>query len=758
MKQSNINSLDVMGCDQEPIHLPGAIQPHGLLFVLAEPALTIAQISENVGDVLGIPTIMLLGKSFADSLLGEDLPRLRQVVAADDPRVLSPVRLHLLKGTERLPFDGIVHRHAGRLVVELEPASSAELSFFSLYHSVRQSVQELQKARTILDACRFTAEQVKEITGFHRVLIYQFDEEWNGNVLAEVREDLMPSYLGLRFPAADIPVQARTLYTINRLRLIVDADYRPARILPERNPQTGKPLDLSYGALRSVSPVHIEYMKNMKTMSSMSISIMKNGALWGLISCHHEKPKYVAYQTRTACDFLGQILSYQLTAIESRSDFDFRASLRDMLGILAERVSTNELIQALTEAPSNLMELLDSGGAALLLRGSLFLVGKTPLRGDVEALVTWLQRDGAPEIFQTNALATIYAPAKGFEDVASGLLALPISKSRDAYLMWFRPEIVRTVAWGGNPEKSVESEADHLHPRKSFELWKQTVRGKAVPWQRAEIDAAKDVRSTIITEELAKVNGDLSGANRDLKGSNEELAISNAELDAFAYIAAHDLKEPVRSIRTYLSFVLDDERDNLSEKSKARLTAANQQGERMTGLLSSLFHYSRVGRVDLALTNVDLNETLKEVLRRLSTFLEEHAVEVTVERPLPIVRCDGVRVGEIFYNLIMNAAKYNESAVKSIAIGYKPGANGAFAGQPVIHVRDNGIGIPPLLQASVFTMYKRLHANDKYGGGTGTGLTIAKKVVERHGGRIWLESAQGAGTTFFFTLGDQNAK
>ncbi len=444
--------IDIESCDREPIHIPGSIQPHGILFALREADLSISQVSENVSQFLNSSAIELLGKPLTELLAPEDLLVLKQVIDADDPRPLSPVRIHLVNAGKLMAFDAIIHRHKGVLILELESLHGTNLSVSSFYHSVRQSVREISAHRTIADASRFTDEQVKSITGFDRVLIYQFDDDWNGNVTTELREPIMPSYLGLRFPASDIPAQARDLYLRNWLRLIVDAEYKPAKIIPERNPDTGKALDLSYATLRSVSPVHIEYMKNMKTMSSMSVSIIKNQRLWGLISCHHHAPRYVPYQARAACEFLGQTFSYQLAAIEARSDFDFRASLRTIHLKISEKFADENVIDSLTKGFPSVVNLIECGGAALLIRGSLVLLKKTPSREEVFALADWLRLSGESEFIQSNSLASLYPPAKAFAEVASGVLAVPISKSRDSYVIWFRPEVAQTVAWAGKPQ------------------------------------------------------------------------------------------------------------------------------------------------------------------------------------------------------------------------------------------------------------------------------------------------------------------
>jgi signal transduction histidine kinase len=235
---------------------------------------------------------------------------------------------------------------------------------------------------------------------------------------------------------------------------------------------------------------------------------------------------------------------------------------------------------------------------------------------------------------------------------------------------------------------------------------------------------------------------------RELEQRNEELNQSNKELDDFAYIASHDLKEPLRGIHNFSSFLIEDYAAKLDDEGRSKLETLMRLTRRMETLIDSLLQFSRLGRVDLAVDRVNLNEIVAEMLDSLAISLQEDRVEVRVPRPLPTVRADRVRVGEIFYNLIVNAMKYNDKADKWIEIGWRENP----AGPPVFYVRDNGIGIPEKHHDAVFRIFKRLHGRDKYGGGTGAGLTIVKKIIERHHGRIWLESSAGSGTAFYFTL------
>jgi light-regulated signal transduction histidine kinase (bacteriophytochrome) len=388
--------------------------------------------------------------------------------------------------------------------------------------------------------------------------------------------------------------------------------------------------------------------------------------------------------------------------------------------------------------------MVSAQGVAVCSDGRLTMIGKTPESADIQALIAWIENEIQNDIFYTDSLPKAYPAAEKFKDVASGLLALAISKVHKNYIFWFRPEIIQTINWGGNPHKPVEIEQDgslRLSPRRSFERWQETVRLTSLPWQQCEIDAALELRSAIIGIVLRKAD--------ELAEINVELERSNSELDAFAYIASHDLKEPLRGIHNYSNFLIEDYADVLNEEGVSKLQTMMRLTQRMEDLIESLLHFSRLGRVELSLQKTDLNDLVKHVIDILSINLKETKVDIRIPRPLPVVRCDPVQVSEVFSNLLSNAIKYNDKPDKWVEIGFHPKS----AEQPMVfYIRDNGIGIREKHLEAIFRIFKRLHAQRKYGGGTGAGLTIAKKIVERHGGRIWVESTYGEGSTFYFTL------
>ena len=743
--------IDLTSCDREPIHVPGRVQPHGVLLVLAEPDLRIMQASTSTAQYLGRAAESLLGQPLAALLGDEYVQYLRNTLDIEtiDQNPLYIWTSQLGAGGQH--FDGLIHRHNGALILELEPSHTASAPRPDFYRMVKTVVARLQGAPSFDAFCNTAVAEVRALTGFDRVMIYTFDADGHGSVIAEALAPNVPSFLGLHYPASDIPQQARALYLRNWLRLIPDAHYTPADVVPTLTPDTGAPLDLSYATLRSVSPIHLEYMANMGVRASMSISIIDDGALWGLIACHHLSPRYLPYEVRAACEFLGQAFSLQLTAKRDSEDHQYRAQVNTVgLRLIQQIAEVHPLDYALTAGRPSMLDLVDAGGAALCIDGQIVSLGQTPTDDQIRALIAWLGAQPERGIYSIASLATACPELANCKDTASGVLAAPISRAQGEYLLWFRPELLQVVNWGGEPTKAVELHDDgvRLRPRRSFELWQQMVALHARPWKGFEIAAASDLRNAVLSIVLRRV--------AELAQRNAELERSNVELDAFAYIASHDLKEPLRGLHNYAHFLIEDYGDKLDSEGQAKLQTLIRLTQRMETLIDTLLHYSRIGRVDLVIQQADLNVVLREVLDRLAMSIEQQQVQLRIPRPLPTIQYDAVSLGEVFYNLILNAIKYNTKPEKWVEIGYQEVAphNSADASGALytFYVRDNGIGIQEKHFETIFRIFKRLHARDQFGGGTGAGLTIAKKIVERHGGRIWLESTLTVGTTFFFTI------
>ena len=753
-------TIDLTNCDREPIHIPGLIQPHGVLLVLQDPTLDIIQVSSNTQSILGRQPEELLGKPLSDLLDAKQIQTLRQCLS-EDFESINPLNLSVKHQNKSLYFDGIVHRVEAAIVLELERKKTRSRGdFFDFYQQVRGTITRIQKAPTLQEMCQIGVKEVRRITGFDRVMVYQFDSDGAGSVIAEDTHQPTP-YLDLHYPASDIPKQARQLYMLNWLRLIADASYEPAALIPEINPLTNQPLDLSLSVLRSASPIHLEYLQNMGVTASMSISLIHEQKLWGLIACHHSSPAQVPYNIRTACEFIGQVMSVELANKETSEDLDYKMRLKSLQTEFVEALSqTENFLDGITQLQSQLLNLVTATGAVICSGSQCIQIGETPSADQVADLLEWLKPQLRHNLFETRSLSKHYPAAQSFQAIASGMLALEISKIHHSYMLWFRPEVLRTVSWGGNPNKPVEVVDDgslRLSPRKSFDRWQETVQGYALPWQPCEVEAVAELRNLIVGIVLRQAD--------ELASMNFELQRSNEELDSFAYIASHDLKEPLRGIHNYANFLMEDYAEALSDDGVAKLQTVVRLTQRMEDLINSLLHFSRLGRAELSRQSVNLNELVQQTIATITMSRPQSEVEFRIPQPLPSIEGDRSQINELFTNLISNAIKYNNKAEKQVEIGFidrngsESAENGdanieevSFSAAFTFYVRDNGIGIPQEHLEKIFQIFRRLHGRDDFGGGTGAGLTIARKIVERHGGRIWVESIPMQGSTFYFTL------
>jgi two-component system, chemotaxis family, sensor kinase Cph1 len=751
------SDLSLTNCDREPIHTPSAIQSHGVLLTVCEANFTILQISRNSEAFLGRKPDALLGRPLSVLIDKEQVEIIRGCLDGEFENV-NPLRLSISVGTKPQSFEGIVHRTDGVIVLELERnVEQQTVNFFDFYKFVKAPISRLQQTQTLAELSQQAVTEIRNITGLDRVMLYRFNEDASGHVIAESTGEESESFLGLRYPATDIPKQAKELYRLNLLRIIPDASYEPVSLEPKLNPKTGAPLDMSMSALRSVSPIHIEYLENMGVCASMSISLLRDHRLWGLIACHHNSPKRLSYETRTICEFLGQAISFELGSKADAEDLDYQIKLQAVNSRFVGNIANFKTpLDGFSHNPNELIDLVGASGVVFCEGNSTIAFGETPPEEAIAHLLEWVDGQiGEEAIYSTDSLSAGYPEFAPYKHVASGLLALRISRAQHIYLLWFRPEVVHIISWGGEPNKPVDVDADGtltMSPRKSFELWKETVRLKSLPWKACEINSALELRSSIIGIVLKKAD--------ELALLNTELERSNIELDSFAYVASHDLKEPLRGIHNYSTFLIEDYGDQLGEDGTHKLATLMRLTQRMEDLINSLLHYSRLGRAELLLQPVDLNEVIENVLDVIKISQPE-PVDFRIPRPLPTVQCDRTQFSELFTNLISNAIKYNTKETKWIEIGYllpkeigrqMPEALNLSPDQAVFFVKDNGIGIRDKHLENIFKIFKRLHGVGQYGGGTGAGLTIAKKIVERHGGSIAVESIFGEGSTFYFTL------
>jgi chemotaxis family two-component system sensor kinase Cph1 len=496
--------IDLDNCAREPIHIPGSIQPRGVLAVIREPEFVIRQVSENVADLLGRPVDAVLGAHLS-ALIGADQSALIEQAAASfsDLRQRNPVECTLEVNGELRPFDAIMHREPGGvLLVELEMAyGERPFSFPNTYQAVRSSIEELNRAATLTELYDLTAMAVRELTGFDRVMVYRYDAEYNGEVVAEAKRADLNSFLGLHYPASDIPAQARAMYERSWLRLISDVDYTPARLVPTVDPAVGAPQDLTHATLRSVSPIHIEYLKNMGVQASMSISLLRHGRLWGLIACHHYAgPHLPPYGTRAAAEFLGSALSLRLVERYEGDQLEKRLAAQGVLTKLtaAAMNEAEPLTVALLGAP-DLLDLVPADGVVVDIQGDRQERGTVPPPEVVSAVAAWAL-DTGEEVAYSDSLSGALPDTDVDPQSAAGALVLNLPDGQSA--IWFRREAVRSVDWGGDPHNKAiavqEGDEVRLSPRKSFERWREVLHHRSEPWSPSEVESADSLRRSLV--------------------------------------------------------------------------------------------------------------------------------------------------------------------------------------------------------------------------------------------------------------------
>ena len=750
-------------CDTEPVQAPGCIQGHGVLLTVRRADLTILQVSENSADFLGQSPMQLLGQPLSCVIDSQQQARLLEMLAADavERNALFAFTLAARNGVP--PLDVSVHTTDGVVVLECEATgrSASQVvhpdgDFFAL---VRAAVSRLQSVVGLVNFCDRVAHEVRAITGLDRVMVYRFHADLHGEVVAESKLDALEPWLGLHYPEADIPKPARDIYKRIWIRPVPNAAGPVIEMVPLANPDSGRPLNMTHSTLRGASVMYTEYLANMGVAASLTMPILIEGDLWGLIACHHHTPTYFPHQVRAACELLAQVASLQLKSSDSIEQLAYRLKVERIHQQLVVKAAKEGDLLALSDRQPSLLDAMDAEGAALYHMNRWWCAGKTPNESQLDDLADWINL--RPEFdsitrpaYVTDALSRDYSPAAELVELASGLIAVQISRTRRDLIMWFRTETMRTVNWAGNPnDKPLVAGPNgmRLTPRRSFELFAESVRARSRPWTDMEIDCA--LRLRLLVMDLANTAGErMADLNVDLTSSNEEL-------DAFAYVASHDLKEPLRGIHRYAHQLMESV-EALGGEHRQRLESLMRLTLRMDSLLDSLLHFSRVGRTTLDFEAVDLNEVVADALEMVGVRANENTCKVMFARPLPTVLCDMVRVREIFSNLISNALKYNRQKMPRLDIGYvlpseadaRPPGPAAANDQIIYFVRDNGIGIEQRHFEQIFRMFKRLHGRDEFGGGVGAGLTVVKKVVSRHGGEVWLTSTPDIGSTFYFTL------
>ncbi|SOD78254.1 ATP-binding protein [Spirosoma fluviale] len=732
-------SFDLTNCDREPIHILGHIQSHGYLIAIRPDTYTIVHASDNIVDLVGIPASTLLGQPIDTLLTATDLPASTLVELLNVSRrnetweILNPHRI-TVNGTS---WNLIMHQYQNLVLLEWEPVGDDRNTLIN-QQLISQALTEVQTSRTLADLLQNTARRVKTIIGFDRVMVYRFNEDWHGQVVAEEKDEHLESFLGLHYPASDIPRQARELYKVNLVRLIADVNSVPSPILSVPNWSTDKPLDLTHSVLRAVSPVHIQYLKNMGVQASMSISLLYRDKLWGLISCHNSTPHFTDFTARQAAKFVSQLLS---SALEFRKDKEDQTNLlqyRQVGQQLHEQLLlSDDVARALTKQSVTALDVTGATGAALVFNNRVYTLGETPDEQAIRALVDWVGTTTTESFLETNQLPNLYAPAEEFRAVGAGLLTIVLSRELNEYLFWFKPELVQQVTWAGNPDKPVTVEDDgirRLSPRTSFAAWTEIVRNTSERWTEAEISVVVKLREDILQIVTRQAN--------EVRLLNQRLQLAYEELDAFSYTVSHDLRTPLSSIRCYAEILVEEYGQDFTPDAQALFQKVIDSTERMRRLIRHILYYSRMGRTELDTRSIDMKHLLEGIREEILVTEKDRSLRIEIGDTPPIV-ADSTMALQLFTNLLSNAAKYTQLTYEGIIK-----VSGRQTDQEVIYsVEDNGIGFDMKQAGKMFDLFKRLE-NARNFEGSGVGLAIVKRIINRHNGKIWFHSEPNQGTVF----------
>ncbi|MDY6984134.1 MAG: histidine kinase dimerization/phospho-acceptor domain-containing protein, partial [Pseudomonadota bacterium] len=693
-------------CAREPIHIPGSIQPHGFLVVFNPRTGVIGNCSENVLAFLARAPDEVLGKTLAD-VFGHANAAI--MLSATTKTELEPLESSTVRIGDDV-FDAVASRSGEQTLMEFEPQpkDSRYSSDKFYYDSLRYfaiNIREAQNSRALFD---LLVREVFHLTGIDRVKLYKFDADWNGEVIAEAKKPHMSSYLGLHFPATDIPEQARKLYMKNYLRIIPDIRYKPSPIVPTLGID-GAPIDLSQSVLRSVSPVHIQYLDNMNVKASMSISIIQNGRLWGLVACHHNEPLYIPYRIRMIAEIVGHIFSAQLSSMEEMeksSDTQKRKFLLEQLSRVIQDDSNLEKIFARL-APLT-MDALNANGLAFRTSGKAHVFGDVPGQAALTAFFDWLGAQNIDYMIHADRMPAEFAGIDALAGLEGGFLASRVTVVDGDFVVWFKHSINREVRWAGNPEKSAEmTKAGYrLTPRSSFELWNEAVKGRAEPWTREDVQTAEKIVNIL------------------LEGKQKIADQANLAKSEFLANLSHELRTPMNAI-IGISHLLSAS-SPLSDKQRMFVATLKSSADNLLSLINDLLDVAKIEARSIELEEItfDLRRMLQEIVSMMSVRAIEKGIKLNLDlRDLTnyLYYGDPNRLRQIVLNLVSNAVKFTDVGqvtIRALNIGEGEGYK-----KVTFEVSDTGIGIERDKIESIFDKFAQADASiSRRFGGTGLGL------------------------------------
>lgn len=731
--------VDLSNCDKEPIHIIGRIQPHGFLMVIDSHTFLIEQVSENMRDfVPEIPSQQWLGSSIFNLL-----PEGSKDWFENDFLINGYDIIEL----NQQKYYGFNHRSAEKIIVECEPY---------LDPSANEKLKQLEKLSILngqlnqlddpVKMGNLVAREIQEYLDYDRVNVIRFDRNWNSEVIGESLKGDSEAFIGHRFPASDIPTPARNLLLRKTIRQIPDVETKAVDIIPYINPSTGAPTNILKSELRNPSEIHLEYLRNMDVRSTISFSIIAKGKLWGLISCHNNKPIFINAWKRRMAFLMTQSLASEITSNQKSADLQSLKHLTQQRLSLVEALEKHHNLTAgLGQEKLNLLFGNEGNGAAILLNHKFYSYGPTPSEEEIKNIVDWLVNHNNQKIFCTRSLWKVFPEASKYKEVACGLLALEISKYNHDYLLFFKPEIPKIRIWAGNPEKPELEDGNYIHPRKSFEKWEEIVRGKSQKWNKNELDVVKTFVKDLTALQLRDQAESLKELNSQLEKSAQRFEVKNNQLEDFSLIIAHNLRAPMNNI-----LLLHEYYQNQATEANAQLllqkvptivenmiTTMSDLNKIIANRLEDELPYETVGLADL----ID-----KEWENLQTEEIQPLGARLTYDLQVPYVVLPKMYADSILHNLISNAIKYrSESRQPQVKIKSWEEVEQVF-----LSVSDNGLGMDlNAVGHKLFGLYKTFHYHKQ---AKGLGLYLTKMQIEALGGKISVQSEPEKGTTFIVSF------
>jgi chemotaxis family two-component system sensor kinase Cph1 len=732
-------NTSLINCHVEPIQIPGKIQSYGFL-VVVNKQYQIVYCSENISSFLGV---------LAEELLAKPINNLEELLSDHHNSGYLTTLLHRFttqKNTaiekqfsiqvNSLPYNLLISKADQLFILEFEPEQPVENPEKSAI--LVSSLSEIFAENSVTELLENSAIQIKEIIAYDRVMIYKFHDDGHGEVVSEAKEDGLQSWKGQHYPASDIPIQARELYKINLTRQIADVHSEPSCIAGLKENETAN-FDMTHIAMRAVSPIHIQYLKNMGVASSFSISLLYRGELWGLVACHSYKPRFINFKARNSAKFIGQVISSALSYRQLQEDHEKANKYNkaiDTIGI--NLLGIENIPAALFNSNVSLLDVVPASGALLYYEHKLYTTGKVPDDGFCRQLIDWVITQIQNDLYETNCLSKSFSEATKYKECASGILACLLSSELKEVLIWFRPEVLSSMTWAGNPHEAVTivnvDGLSTIHPRTSFANWTEDIKLSSLQWKNEEMQEVRLLREKIVSAISRKAN--------EQRLLNTRLKEAYDELDAFSYTLSHDLKNPLTSIISFSQLL--ERSKSINDMEKKMVSRILTSAEKMHFMIDDILNYSRAGEKREAYQCINMKDLLQDLLLELMSA--NGGVEINVEACVDIYG-DKTMIMQVFSNLIGNAVKYSKKAVNpKIEINsFEIGANVQYS------VTDNGIGIPPDQQNKIFELFSRSNNVGDFEG-TGVGLSIVKKIVDRHQGNIWVESDGSCGSTFYVSF------